>query len=146
MECVLRYLLNATLICTVKTCKTFARTIHRCASDSSYSLHNIFGLDRVLLCIYWEISSDSSLDRTTKVYMQITGQPIRPICASECNISQKYVQTAWMCVSYFYVACAGPDLPVHILEGPQHQNLPKVVTYREEVNNKMCRCTITLEK
>jgi len=52
MECVLRCLLNATLICTVKTCKTFARTIHRCASDSSYSVHSIFGLGPVLLCIY----------------------------------------------------------------------------------------------
>ena len=38
------------------------------------------------------------------------------------------------------------NLPVHILEGPQHQILPKVVMYIEEVNNEVCRYTITLEK
>jgi len=38
------------------------------------------------------------------------------------------------------------SFPVHILEDPQHQILPKIVMYIEEVNNEVCRSTITLEK
>ena len=96
--------------------------------------------------MYWQISSDSSWNRTTKLYVQITGQPIRPVCASDCNYIHRGCVSPALGLFLCFLRRTRRAICQYIFFMALSTKFCRNSSCREEVNNEVYRCTIALEK